>query len=430
MSDHPAGRAGARGPRPAGGSRPLPDLSRAAEPGPRPARGQHPLPGVPRPGPRGLVGQVPGVPRHRCADASRPARAFTRGPSTRECRKCHVEHQGQEYELVWWGKAGRESFDHGLTGHALEGRHSPPRLRRCHVPPVGPSASGGGTLTPDLPRPRDRLRLVPRRRAPRPARRPVLRRLPHAGGLEPGPGLRPRPDVLAAHREARRGGLREVPHDDPPRPARATPPPSGSSAAWRPTARAVTRTPTGGGWARAARPATPPRAGGARSRPGSTTIARPTRWRDATPPWPAIGATLPGRSAPRRARPLHRLPRGRPRRSARAPCRRGTLRELPRRRRLPPGPLRPRPSTRRPTTPSPGPTSRWRATAATGRGRRGRPQATVQLRVRVHALHRVPPRPPRAGGDPARRRRRVRELPPGGVLARRWPSTTGRPATR
>ena len=65
-----------------------------------------------------------------------------------ECRKCHVEHQGEEYELVWWGKAGRESFDHGLTGHALEGRHRHLDCDRCHVPAVGPSdpASGGGML--------------------------------------------------------------------------------------------------------------------------------------------------------------------------------------------------------------------------------------------------------------------------------------------
>jgi hypothetical protein len=65
-----------------------------------------------------------------------------------ECRTCHVEHQGEEYELVWWGDAGRESFDHRLTGHALEGRHRQLGCDRCHVPPVGPldPATGGGTV--------------------------------------------------------------------------------------------------------------------------------------------------------------------------------------------------------------------------------------------------------------------------------------------
>jgi hypothetical protein len=67
-------------------------------------------------------------------------------PEYGECRECHVEHQGEEYALVWWGEAGRESFDHGLTGYVLEGRHRQLDCDRCHVPPVGPSASGSGTL--------------------------------------------------------------------------------------------------------------------------------------------------------------------------------------------------------------------------------------------------------------------------------------------
>ena len=55
-------------------------------------------------------------------------------PEYRDCKTCHVEHQGQEYELVWWGKAGREAFDHRQTGHALESRHAQLACRDCHQP--------------------------------------------------------------------------------------------------------------------------------------------------------------------------------------------------------------------------------------------------------------------------------------------------------
>jgi len=50
----------------------------------------------------------------------------------RDCKTCHVEHQGVDYELVWWGKAGRGAFDHRQTGHALEGAHTSLDCRRCH----------------------------------------------------------------------------------------------------------------------------------------------------------------------------------------------------------------------------------------------------------------------------------------------------------
>lgn len=50
----------------------------------------------------------------------------------RDCKTCHVEHQGVDYDLVWWGKAGRGSFDHGQTGHALEGAHARLDCRQCH----------------------------------------------------------------------------------------------------------------------------------------------------------------------------------------------------------------------------------------------------------------------------------------------------------
>lgn len=48
------------------------------------------------------------------------------------CERCHIEHHGRDFELVWWGDEGRESFDHTLTGFALEGAHARAECGDCH----------------------------------------------------------------------------------------------------------------------------------------------------------------------------------------------------------------------------------------------------------------------------------------------------------
>jgi Class III cytochrome C family len=53
-------------------------------------------------------------------------------PGYRDCKSCHVEHQGVEYELVWWGKAGTKAFDHALTGQPLTGKHATLTCEQCH----------------------------------------------------------------------------------------------------------------------------------------------------------------------------------------------------------------------------------------------------------------------------------------------------------
>jgi hypothetical protein len=50
----------------------------------------------------------------------------------RDCRTCHVEHQGKEFALVYWGKPGQAAFDHSLTGHKLAGRHAKLACAECH----------------------------------------------------------------------------------------------------------------------------------------------------------------------------------------------------------------------------------------------------------------------------------------------------------
>ena len=50
----------------------------------------------------------------------------------RDCKRCHMEHQGREFELVFWGERGRAGFDHALTGLGLQGRHARLRCEDCH----------------------------------------------------------------------------------------------------------------------------------------------------------------------------------------------------------------------------------------------------------------------------------------------------------
>ena len=49
-----------------------------------------------------------------------------------DCTICHVEHQGRDYELVWWD-GGIDAFDHAKTGYTLTGAHTKLKCRQCHT---------------------------------------------------------------------------------------------------------------------------------------------------------------------------------------------------------------------------------------------------------------------------------------------------------
>ena len=70
-------------------------------------------------------------------------------PAYRDCKTCHVEHQGEQADLVWWGKAGRAAFDHAATGYALEGKHRALECASCHKPGTvaGPVAAVAGAAS-------------------------------------------------------------------------------------------------------------------------------------------------------------------------------------------------------------------------------------------------------------------------------------------
>ncbi len=48
-----------------------------------------------------------------------------------ECVLCHSDHQGRNFELVWW-KDGQDNFDHSKTGYELKGKHNELRCQQCH----------------------------------------------------------------------------------------------------------------------------------------------------------------------------------------------------------------------------------------------------------------------------------------------------------
>jgi hypothetical protein len=52
-------------------------------------------------------------------------------PGFGECEKCHVEHYGRDFQLIYW-ESGQENFNHQQTGFTLEGKHLTLKCRNCH----------------------------------------------------------------------------------------------------------------------------------------------------------------------------------------------------------------------------------------------------------------------------------------------------------
>lgn len=89
-----------------------------------------------------------GVDPERCLTCHEPLAARIaagRGLHARadyaDCETCHIEHHGREFELVWWGESGRDSFDHAVTGFSLVGRHAELDCRDCHRAELNREAS-------------------------------------------------------------------------------------------------------------------------------------------------------------------------------------------------------------------------------------------------------------------------------------------------
>ena len=52
-------------------------------------------------------------------------------PAELTCQKCHKEHQGRDFDLLW-GSKGQKSFDHAKTGYPLRGKHAEVECAECH----------------------------------------------------------------------------------------------------------------------------------------------------------------------------------------------------------------------------------------------------------------------------------------------------------
>jgi len=55
-----------------------------------------------------------------------------RNPNGKDCVRCHLEHNGQDFDLIHWDPPQKQ-FDHHLTGYNLEGKHAGIACEKCHA---------------------------------------------------------------------------------------------------------------------------------------------------------------------------------------------------------------------------------------------------------------------------------------------------------
>ena len=251
-------------------------------------------------------------------------------PEYRDCKTCHVEHQGVEYELVWWGKAGKKAFDHAQTGHPLAGKHQALSCEQCHK-----ARSYLGNVTDCASCHKDEHRGQFAARA--------------CSSCHTEQAWKPAPGFDHARTSWPLTG-RHAPVSCEKCHTTRRPDPANAAVSYR-----VFRAVAGKDCASCHEDTHKGRLGTSCSSCHSTAGWRGLRRHRRLQP---LEDGLPADRAPRRrelrevprprpsdapeARPLHRLPRRRARRPAREAGRRRALRELPRRQRLPPRPLRSR----------------------------------------------------------------------------------------
>lgn len=66
------------------------------------------------------------------AERIKAGKGLHSNPDYRECHTCHIEHQGRNFELIYW-KNGLENFNHQKTGYLLKGKHQTLKCRQCHT---------------------------------------------------------------------------------------------------------------------------------------------------------------------------------------------------------------------------------------------------------------------------------------------------------
>jgi len=69
--------------------------------------------------------------------------------TSKDCAKCHSEHNGVDFQLVHW-EPSREAMDHDKTGFALTGKHAGVACEKCHRTEYIPAPARAGILVKDL----------------------------------------------------------------------------------------------------------------------------------------------------------------------------------------------------------------------------------------------------------------------------------------
>ena len=69
--------------------------------------------------------------------------------TSKDCAKCHSEHNGVDFQLVHWDPS-REAMDHSKTGFALTGKHAALACEKCHKMEYIPAPARAVVLVKDL----------------------------------------------------------------------------------------------------------------------------------------------------------------------------------------------------------------------------------------------------------------------------------------
>ena len=56
-----------------------------------------------------------------------------KNPNGRDCVRCHLEHNGEDFSLVHW-EPSLKQFDHRQAGYPLVEKHAAVACEKCHTP--------------------------------------------------------------------------------------------------------------------------------------------------------------------------------------------------------------------------------------------------------------------------------------------------------
>ncbi len=196
--------------RPGGTLRERADLARPARPGPRLPRRRLGLPALPRPEQGPGPGPVPLLP-HRAQGAHRRGTRTPRARRVSQVRDLPHRASGPGRRPPMVGTQGHRQLQSPRRRFCARRKACGPRVRP--LPQSGTRPRSGGSLPrgrqpcPHVPRPRHRVRLLPRGHTPRSVRQQGVRRVSHHGHLQDLRRVQSRADQIPSDRAPRHGRL-------------------------------------------------------------------------------------------------------------------------------------------------------------------------------------------------------------------------------